>query len=185
MTRHLAPLLSLGLLALALGLSSTAMAGPATDAIKQMQHAAQADDVDTLDKHVDYDAIARASLDEHWGDFTDEERAAFVANFRTIVRRAYKKGLSGKTQHELRFTGESESPKGPLVHTRVTIKKGEPELSIDYLMHCAKTDCRLIDVVTDGSSLVTSWKRMFHRIIKRDGKAELLQRIDKKAKSED
>jgi hypothetical protein len=51
-------------------------------------------------------------------------------------------------------------------------------------MSCAEDACRLIDVVTDGSSLVDSWRRMFRRIIKQHGKAELLARIAKKAKTE-
>jgi phospholipid transport system substrate-binding protein len=167
---------------------ASAAAGPAEDAVKQMHQAAVKDDVETLDRHVAYDAIARASLAKHWTEFSEEEQSRFVDNFRIIVRRSYRKGLGGKQIHPLKFKGESESPEGPLVHTLVEIKKGEPELAIDYLMRCPEPKanaCQLVDVVTDGSSLVKSWRRMFQRIIKRHGKAELLDRIEKKAKSED
>lgn len=184
MIRSPAPFLALCLFAVSVGFAGPAWAGPAETAVKQMQRAAETDDVDTLDRHVDYGGIARASLDRHWSELTESEQSTFVGHFKTIVRRAYRKGLSGKKKHELQFKGESESPRGSLVHTLVKVKPGEPELAIDYLMTCSKGDCRLIDVVTDGSSLVASWKRMFRRIIKRHGKAELLSRIEKKAQSE-
>ena len=173
--------LSFGALLLFAG---TAVAGPAQDTVQRMQAAAQRDDIDALDGHVDYDSIARQSLDEHYAEFTDDEKAAFLSNFRTIVRRAYAKGLSGKKQKDLRFAGESPADGGSVVHTLVKLKDGEPDLKIDYLMKCADQACTLADVHTDGSSLVESWRRMFRRIIKRHGKAELLSRIEKKAKAE-
>jgi ABC-type transporter MlaC component len=182
MTRPITTLLIASLITF--GLTRSALAGPAQDAVKRMQLAAEKDDVATLDRHVDYAAIAQASLGSHWAELSASEQTEFVGNFQTIVRRAYQKGLSGKQKHELRFVGESESPEGPVVHTRVKVKASEPELAIDYLMSCAEDACRLIDVVTDGSSLVDSWRRMFRRIIKQHGKAELLARIAKKAKTE-
>jgi ABC-type transporter MlaC component len=177
-------LLSAAILGLSLSLAGPALAGRAEDSVKQMHAAVLADDVSTLDSHVDYESIAKASLEGHWDEFTADEQQAFVGDFRTIVRRAYRKGLQGKNKGDLRFSGESASPNGPVVHTRVKITPTEPEIGIDYLMRCDDS-CRLIDVVTDGSSLVKSWQRMFRRIIKKHGKAELLSRISKKAKSDD
>ena len=179
------PMLRAAALAAASLLASSAYAGPAKDTVESMHRAAQKDDLEKLDEHVDYEAVAKSALGKHWQEFSEAERAAFVSNFRKVVRRAYGKGLSGKKKQSLQFNGESSSDKGQLVHTKVLVKPGEPELGIDYLMSCKVNDCQLVDVITDGSSLVASWKRMFRRILKKHGKAELLARIEKKANSDE
>ncbi len=178
------PLFASASLALTL-LAGSAQAGPAQETVERMHQAAQKDDLEQLDQHVAYEAIAKASLADHWKDFSEAERDKFIANFREVVRRAYGKGLAGKKKQDLTFQGETQSSQGQIVHTKVKVKEGEPELGIDYLMACGGKTCHLVDVITDGSSLVASWKRMFRRIIKKHGKAELLARIEKKAAEKD
>ena len=177
--------LSITILLVCSAWSSFAFAGPAEDTVRSMQQAAQKDDIEALDRHVDFDAIARASLDKHWDSFTADERSVFLNSFRTLVRRAYQKGLGGKKKQAFEFQGETTGPNGVTVKTLVELRPKEPKLSVNYLMTCKQTSCLLIDVVTDGSSLVESWRRMFNRIIKRNGKAELIARIEKKAKAGD
>lgn len=166
-----------------LSIAGVAHAETARSTVALMHKAAVSDDLASLDKFVAYDKIARASLAKNWSDFTEQEQRQFLGNFRQIVRRTYQKGLGGKSKKPLNITGESAEKDGKLVHTTVNVKDRKTALEIDYLMQCASNACQLVDVVTDGTSLVKSWKRMFRRILKKHGKAELLSRIEKKAKA--
>lgn len=164
-----------------LGATEPAYAGPARKAVENMRKAALKGDIATLDAHVDYRAVAQAALQERWKDFTEAEQAQFLRDFRTLVQRAYVRGLGGKKQYPFRVAGETKQAGRHIVHTHVQLKPDEPELAVDYAMGCSGEACKLQDVVTDGSSLVDSWRRMFRRIIKKQGKAELLRRLARKA----
>lgn len=163
--------------------ATPAQAETARSTVTLMHKAAVAEDLAALDRYVAYDAIAKASLAKHWHDFTEQERTTFLKNFRQIVRHTYQKGLGGKSKKPLNITGESVTKNGKLVHTAVNMKDRKTALEINYLMECDAKSCLLVDVITDGSSLVKSWKRMFRRIVKKHGKSELLARIAKKAKT--
>lgn len=175
--------LSLLLALLSVSVSTSAQAGHATQTVEKMHDAAVKDDLAALDRHVDYLTIAKASLAQNWSTFTEAEQKQFVGNFQKIVRSTYKKGLGGKDKKPLNIVGETSTDKGFLVQTKVPLDKAEPDLKIDYLLNCPTAKCQLVDVVTDGSSLVSSWKRMFRRIFKKHGKAGILSRIEKKAKA--
>jgi len=52
-----------------------------------------------------------------------------------------------------------------------------PPVSIDYRMHLANGAWRVIDISTDGASMVQSYRRQFRRIISREGWDGLLSRM--------
>ncbi len=194
-TRRLAPAF---LVAAALSLSSSmALAGPATETVKTKQIALAellrapktdgAKVVAVLDAVLDYDAIAQASLGAEWANRSDAERAQFSELLRQLVRRAYERNIRKTLAYDIEYTSEDAVDGGVMVKTRATSRgdaRQEP-LEIDYRLAEVQGTWRTRDIVTEGVSLVGSYRSQFTKIIKKDGFAALIKKMkDKLAKGD-
>jgi ABC-type transporter MlaC component len=56
-------------------------------------------------------------------------------------------------------------------------------MSIDYVVRNQGSSQRIVDVVTEGSSMVANYRSSFNRIMKKGGFAEVLKRMRKKVAS--
>ena len=56
----------------------------------------------------------------------------------------------------------------------------EEPMSIDYVVRSQAAGQRIVDVVTEGSSMVANYRSSFARIMKKGGFAEVLKRMRKK-----
>lgn len=135
---------------------------------------------------LDYDALAKLSLDKHWGEATESERAEFKELLKKLVQRAYRKNIKKTLNYEISYKGEAQANKGQLVRTvaRNKEKPREQPVSVDYVLHQVGGQWRIFDVVTEGSSMVMNYRSQFGRIIKKSGFAELLKKMRSKAEND-
>jgi phospholipid transport system substrate-binding protein len=132
-----------------------------------------------FDEVLDYDTLAKESLKEYWAERTPEERAEFQAVLTKLVRGAYRKSLKRIAGYEVEYKGAQKQDGGELVRT-IARKKGdarEEPLSIDYVVNDASGKNKIVDIVTEGSSLVVNYRNQFRRIIKKQGFPDLLKRM--------
>jgi phospholipid transport system substrate-binding protein len=132
-----------------------------------------------FDQILDYDTLARESLAKHWAERTDAERDEFTQVLKDLVRRAYRRNLDKTAGYDVAFEGETKLEKGHLIRTVARNKRNprEDPVSIDYLVTRVDGKWLISDIVTEGSSLVTNYRRQFGRIIKTKGFSELLRRM--------
>ncbi len=135
---------------------------------------------------LDYDALAQLSLDKHWSEISDSERAEFKELLKKLVQRAYRKNIKKTLNYEISYKGEGQANKGHLVRTvaRNKEKPREQPVSVDYVLHQVGGQWRIFDVVTEGSSMVMNYRSQFGRIIKKSGFAELLKKMRSKAEND-
>lgn len=185
-------------LSLLLGFSSPALADDGAEAAlkaKQNELAAQlkkgkaADGkkMDQIfDELLDYDTLAKDSLGSHWDERSDAEKKEFQDVLKRLVKNAYRKNLKKTLNYEVTYEGVLEAKKGVLVKTLAKNKTNSREepVHIDYAMH--KLDGRWVvgNIVTEGASLVGNYRSQFGRVIKKNGFAELMRRMKKKADKE-
>ena len=137
---------------------------------------------------LDYDELARRSLAEHFATATPAQRTAFVDLLRQLVERSYRKNLDTTMSYQISWLGESATDGGRLVRTSARSRTNgrEPAVSIDYSLHQVGTGWKVFDIATDGQSLLRTYRRDFHRIIRDRGFDGLLQRMrDKLAQADD
>jgi phospholipid transport system substrate-binding protein len=139
-----------------------------------------------FDDMLDYGALAKASLRDHWDGRSGDERKEFEGILKELVRRAYRKNLDKTAGYEVKFEGETKGDDGVLVKTIARSKTNarEEPVEIDYLVRRVDGQWRVHDIVTEGSSLVNNYRQQFGRIIKKDGFAELVRRMKKKLDKE-
>ncbi len=138
-----------------------------------------------FDQLLDYRVLAEAALGEHWAGRTDAEREEFTGLLARLVRASYRKSLKQTLGYDVAYKGVEKGVQGEVVRTIATSTKDarQEPLSIDYVVRSVGGGQRIVDVVTEGSSMVRNYRTSFNRIIKKSGFAELLKKMRKKADS--
>src|SRR5882724_9512177 len=140
-----------------------------------------------LDGMMDYDELAKRSLATHWTDLSETQRREFTEVLRRLVQRNYERNIKNILEYRVEYLGEDPASDSVVVHTRATSTTNvrEDPVAIDYELGRVGEGWKVLDIVTEGSSLVKNYKNQFHRIIQKDGYDALLKRMkDKLAKNQ-
>ncbi len=134
-----------------------------------------------------YDELAKRSLATHWDDLSDAQHKEFADILKRLVQRSYEKNLKNILEYRVEYLGEEPGSEGVMVHTRASSpeKPQEEPITLDYQLVQNGAAWKVVDIVTEGSSLVHNYKNQFHRIIQKDGYDTLVRRMkDKLAKGQ-
>jgi phospholipid transport system substrate-binding protein len=186
------------LLTLTLGPVSLASAGTATDVVKARQTALfdllkkgggenQKKVGAVFDEMLDYSALAEASLGSEWAARTDAEKQQFSELLKQLVRKAYERNLKKTLDFNVEYLSETPSGGAIIVKTKAVSRKDAREEPVEIAFKLAEKGgvWRVQDIVTEGVSLVGSYRAQFTKIIKKDGFPALLQKMkDKLAKGD-
>ena len=140
-----------------------------------------------LDGMIAYEELAKRSLAAHWGDLSEAQHKEFTDILRRLVQRSYEKNIKNIIEYRVEYLGEETASEGVVVHTRASSdqKPQEEPVTIDYQLTQLGQAFKVVDIVTEGSSLVNNYKNQFHRIIQKDGYETLVKRMkDKLAKGQ-
>ncbi|WP_437543489.1 ABC transporter substrate-binding protein [Sorangium sp. So ce367] len=186
------------LLALTLGPVGLASAGPATDVVKARQTALfdllkkgggenQKKVGAVFDEMLDYSALAEASLGSEWAARTDAEKQQFSELLKQLVRKAYERNLKKTLDFNVEYLSETPSGGAIIVKTKAVSRKDAREEPVEIAFKLSEKGgvWRVQDIVTEGVSLVGSYRAQFTKIIKKDGFPALIQKMkDKLAKGD-
>jgi phospholipid transport system substrate-binding protein len=138
-----------------------------------------------FDQVLDYRVLAEAALGEHWADRTAAERDEFTDLLSKLVRASYRKNLKKTLGYDVSYQGTEKGKDGEIVRTvaKSTKDAREEPMSIDYVVQSHAAGQRIVDVVTEGSSMVANYRSSFNRIMKKGGFPEVLKRMRKKVAS--
>jgi phospholipid transport system substrate-binding protein len=183
---------------LALTLAGSAFAGPATDMVKAKQTTlfdllkqgtpeAQKKIDGVFDEMLDYSTLAEASLGPEWAARSDAEKAEFTDLLKKLVRNAYTKNLKKITGFDVDYAGEDPADGGATV-VKTKSKPRDPRdepVEINFKVVQKDGKWKVQDIVTEGVSLVQSYRSQFTKIIKKDGWPKLIEKMkDKLAKGD-
>jgi phospholipid transport system substrate-binding protein len=184
--------------ALTFGQVSSAFAGPATDIVKTKQEnlrdllkQASPDQKKIsaiFDETLDYPALAEASLGSEWAARSDDEKKEFSDLLKQLVRKSYEKNLKKTADYDIEYVGEEALDNGLfLVKTKAKPHgpSNEDPIELNYKLGQKDGAWKIRDIVTEGVSLVGSYRSQFVKIIKKDGFPKLIQKMkDKLAKGD-
>lgn len=183
--------------ALTLGTLGTAWAGPATDVVKAKQvtlrellkqnNAESAKKITAIfDQLLDYDVLAQGSLGSEWAARSDAEKAQFTDLLKQLVRRSYERNLKKTLRFEIEYVGEDEASGAVIVKTKAkSSDEREEPVELSYKLRQTDGNWRIEDIITEGVSLVGSYRSQFTRIVKKDGFPALIKKMkDKLAKGD-
>ncbi|MEK6607914.1 MAG: ABC transporter substrate-binding protein [Myxococcota bacterium] len=131
---------------------------------------------------LDYRELAKRGLDQHWQARTRREQEEFVAVLRELIERNYVKQLRDNFDYEIIYRTEEIGGTEATVHTVVRVmKRGRPaDTEIDYKFRREGDRWFVFDIITDGMSLVKTYKSQFNRIIQRESYEALVKKMKRK-----
>lgn len=127
-------------------------------------------------------AMSRLVLGRHWRSATDRQREQFTEAFRSLLVRTYAESLIDYTGVPIRYlaTHEDANAKNATVHTEIE-PSGRPPVAISYRLRLINGEWKVIDVVVEGVSLVTSYRTEFSTQISQTGLDGLIRGLQARA----
>jgi phospholipid transport system substrate-binding protein len=157
------------------------------DQLKQSTPDSQKKVAALFDDMLDYQVLAETSLGSEWGPRTDAEKAQFSDLLKQLVRKSYEKNLKKILNYDVTYVGEDAADSAVMVKTKAKSKTDgrEEPIEISFKMVQKGGTWKVDDIVTEGVSLVSSYRSQFTKIVKKDGFPTLIQKMkDKLSKGE-
>ncbi|HWR57916.1 MAG TPA: ABC transporter substrate-binding protein [Thermodesulfovibrionales bacterium] len=181
-----------------LSLSSLAMAGEATNVVKQtvdrvlevlkdkelkkpentVQRRAKIRKLVT--ERFDFAEMAKRSLAQNWKKRTPEEQKEFVPLFTDLIENAYINKVEKYADAKIIYSDEKIEDTYAVVKTSVETSKGI-ETPIEYRLMKEGNLWMAYDVVIEGVSLVNNYRNQFNSIIRSGSYEDLVKRLKNKA----
>lgn len=131
---------------------------------------------------LDFPALSERALGDHWEGRSESERERFIGLLQRLVERNYENNLERILDFEVSYDEERRRGPDTMVTTtaRSRTQRRQPPVEIEYTLHRANGEWRVVDVATDGVSMVQNYRSQFHRIITRDGWDALIERMERR-----
>ncbi len=131
-----------------------------------------------IDRHFDYEEMARRSLGNQWRSLSPAQRSEFVNLFGELLEASYSDKIERYTNEKVNYT--SENLEGDYAEVRSVVLRKNDRIPIDYRLHKNDRGWMVYDVVIEGVSLVSNYRSQFTRIIGESSYGELLRRLRNK-----
>lgn len=120
--------------------------------------------------HFDFERMTKLAVGRPWRTATPEQKAALVAEFRTLLVRTYTKAFTAYKD----ISVETKDVTIPDSATEVTIKTvilrpGAPAIPVNYEMEKLDAGWKAFDVTVEGISLVATHRGSFAEKVQQDG----------------
>jgi phospholipid transport system substrate-binding protein len=139
---------------------------------------------DIVDKyilpHLDDVSMAKLALGKNWRTASNDQKIAFVDEFRSLLVRTYSKSLQEFSDQTINFFPADIDDDKATVKSEV-VQNGGPTIPVSYRMRVKDNDWKVYDIVIDGVSLVTSYRGTFAQEVRKGGMDGLLQLLRDKS----
>ncbi|MGA2447684.1 MAG: ABC transporter substrate-binding protein [Polyangiaceae bacterium] len=154
----------------------------------------------SLDNFVDYDALTKRAFgepcpssvpacDNLWSGYADEERQTLRDLLTRLVRKNYRKNLVKTLDYEITYRGTRDSGGDARVMTEAKNKNNPRETSVrvDYVVAHTASGYRVVDIITEGSSLTKNYYEQFRKKMKTPGEGypNIVQKLEDKVNRAD
>jgi ABC-type transporter MlaC component len=133
-----------------------------------------------VDALLDLGAFAKATLSKHWVSLTPAERARYTKAMKGAMEANYlAKMQSGSVdidQVKIEIVGEE---KGDRTVVKTKVHSGADTVQVDYLMVDTKKGPRAIDVITEGVSLVETYRDQINTLLPKKGLNGVIDAFDR------
>ena len=133
--------------------------------------------------HMDFRAMSKKVLGKHWRNASEDQRTAFVQQFKRLLIRTYETSLSKYREEKVRFLPfrAGKRPDKLAVVKSEIIRSNGPTIPINYsLLKRLDADWKVYDIGIEGISLVTNYRSSFSREIERKGIDALIQSLSER-----
>ena len=131
-----------------------------------------------VNQRFDYRKMARGSLGSQWKKLEENQKVEFTEVFRQLLERSYGNRLASYRGQKIEYDGAIYKKKRASVKSRVI--DGDKETPVVYRLYQAKTGWKVYDIKIEGVSLVSTFRKDFKSILKKDGFDKLVTQLTEK-----
>ncbi len=129
-----------------------------------------------LDRFVDYGELTRRAFGEPchpslpncedlWAQYSDSQKAELSDLLKQLVQKSYRKNLLKTLDYDVDYRGTRDSGSDTRVATEAKnkLKPRDPSVRVDYIVEQTPSGFRVVDIVTEGSSLAKNYYEQFRK----------------------
>lgn len=149
-----------------------------------------------IDSMVDYEELARRTMGapcpltvpsctNHWKDLNDDQRREVTGLLRQLVEKNTKKNINKTRDYNVTYRGAREQADNLSkirTEAKSKTKPRDPAIQVDYVVMGMGNGYKVIDIVTEGSSMTKNYYDQFHRMLTNSsqGYPYLVEKLRKK-----
>ena len=132
---------------------------------------------------------AEPSCEDIWAGYTDDQRATVRDLLEQLVRKTYERNLTKTLDYDVDYRGSRDASGDTRVMTEAKnkLKPREPAVRVDYVVKRTGDGFKVVDIVTEGSSLTKNYYDQFRKKMHNpdEGYPNIVQKLkDKIAKAD-
>jgi phospholipid transport system substrate-binding protein len=114
--------------------------------------------------------MAKLALGKNWRNATNEQKIAFVDEFRDLLIRTYSKSLQEFRDQTITFfpVDIASNEEKAIVKSEI-LQSGGPTIPVAYRVRIKDNSWKVYDISIDGVSLVTSYRGTFTQEVRKSG----------------
>jgi phospholipid transport system substrate-binding protein len=129
-----------------------------------------------LDTFVDYEELTRRAFGEPchpslpncedlWSQYNDQQKSELHDLLRQLVQKSYRKNLLKTLDYDIDYRGQHDVGSDTRVSTEAKNKQKprDPSVRVDYVVEQTPSGFRVVDIVTEGSSLSKNYYEQFRK----------------------
>ncbi len=137
---------------------------------------------DALDGFVDYGEVTRRafgepcppsipSCDDLWAKYTDAQKDEVTDLLTRLVRKSYRKNLMKTLDYDVAYRGSRDAAGDTRVLTEAKskTKPRDPSVRVDYVVRQTPSGYRVVDIITEGSSMTKNYYEQFRKKMQNPG----------------
>jgi len=124
--------------------------------------------------------ISRTVLGKHWESLKDEQRSRFVEAFSRQSIATYAANFDSYSGERFKMTPEKKVEGGRILVQSQLIKSDGGQVQLDYLLHRAGGQWRIINIIAEGVSDLALKRADYSAFLKSKGFEALLQKLNEK-----
>jgi phospholipid transport system substrate-binding protein len=124
--------------------------------------------------------ISRTVLGKYWGTFNNEQRSRFIEAFTRLSIATYAANFDSYSGERFKLVSEKEVSGGRILIQSQIIKSDGGQVQLDYLLHRADAQWRIINIIAEGVSDLALKRADYSAFLKSKGFEALLEKLNEK-----
>jgi len=133
-----------------------------------------------INSSFDMPFVSRTVLGKYWETLNSEQRTRFVEAFTQLSIATYAANFKSYSGERFKVISEKEVGGGRMMVQTQLIKSGGGKVELDYLLHRADGEWRVINVIAEGVSDLALKRADYSAFLKNKGFEALLKQLKEK-----
>ena len=124
-----------------------------------------------------FEEMAKKAMGKYWRERSNEEKREFVELFANNIKSAYIRKTGPRFGERIISLREKQGNKFTKVQVEL-IKKTERKMSADFFLLRRNLEWRIYDVVFEGVSIASNYRRQINSFLSKSSYEELVQKLN-------